>query len=134
MTPIRDQILSQMRLHFGSLPGDQLSNVVASHPGCEDQGAVNAEIAKLITEKVIRHEDGMLVLDEEAVDLARYFKAADAYKAQMQRRRTLRGRAGALLARAAAVPVRWLVALWHRAWGGLLLLAASPFLALVLCA
>src|SRR4051812_25221228 len=133
MTPISDQILTQLSLHGRMLPR-ALSDVVASHPGCEDQLAVNAEIVRLIEAGLIEVDGANLCHVEpertEEEDLAAYFRAADNYRTQMARRRGLWSWVGVKLA------IAWekFLAAWDRIWPGVVLIIATSGFALGLCA
>lgn len=122
MTPIPDQILTTLSLHGRMLPR-MLSDIVASHPGCEDQHAVNAAIVVLIDAGQIKVDGAYLEHVQHESDLAVYFAAVDNYKAAMARRYSLRTRVGI-----------WLANLWHRCWGGILLIIATSCFALGLSA
>lgn len=133
MTPIPDQILTQLSLHGRMLPR-VLSDVVASHPGCEDQLAVNAEIVRLIDAGLIEVDGAYLCHVEpertEEEDLAAYFRAADTYRAQMARRRGFWSWVGV------KITIAWekFLAAWDRIWPGIVLIIATSGFALGLCA
>ena len=61
--------------------------------------------------------------DEETESMQRYLRARGAYLREMVQGPTWRDRAGV-----------WLANLWHKCWGGLVLIVATTFLTIGLCA
>ena len=117
---IREQILTTLSLSgAGYYPRQKLIDVACSHPGCEDREAVERELDVLASQGLVAVNEGLVYAVPTEQDLSAYFAAADNYRKEMAKRNSWRHRVAVFFAN-----------LWHKCWGGLVLIVATSSLAI----